>query len=68
MSDAVELAGLACVAVAAFLFAAALGWLVLGVELLVVAQGLDGAPLADVGRMVAAKVTRRRTPRRPEQS
>jgi hypothetical protein len=54
--DAVELAGLGCVAVAAFLVATALGFLVLGLLLVLVAQGLDGAPLAALVRGWVARL------------
>lgn len=64
VSDLVEVAGLAGLAVAAFLVAAALGWLALGIELVLVAQGLDGIPLGGLVRSWVERIPRR--PRRPE--
>lgn len=59
MSQLVEVIGLACVAVAAFLVAPALGWLVAGVLLVLVAQGMDGAVTVATLRVLLARVPRR---------
>lgn len=56
MSDVLEVAGLACVTVAAWTVAAALGWLVLGLGLIVVAQGVEGAVTVDLLRQLVARV------------
>ena len=55
-SSVVEVLGLSCLTVAAFLIAAPLGWAVAGTALLLIGQALDGVDLVEAARRASSTV------------